>query len=268
MIDPVLANCRVVRVLRQQPQAAWRCLGFPPAGAGPMFFQPWREVLPNIFQLEAINLPGRELRLNEAVPDRIDALVAEIVVVLTASFRQDPRPVLMFGHSFGGLVAFEVIRLLNQQGYRHPIALCVSAHCGPMYRTPVGALHRLDDQALIEELQRFDGVPAKLRSNEEYLAFCLPAIRADLRLDYQASLRMDCCLHQPLLVMAGNDDYVAPPELMYGWLNMTSGKSRFISWSGQHFYLRGQLPTLIDRLTDFAREQWLLPSSELSQKTI
>ena len=253
---PAAENSRVLRVLRQQSQAPWRFLGFPPAGAGPMFFHAWRDSLPDVFQLEAINLPGRELRLNEALPSKIDALVADLVPVISRSFQHDPRPILMFGHSFGGLVAYEVIRLLNQQGWEYPIALCISAHCGPMHRTPVGALHQLDDTALIAELQRFDGLPAEFLSNNEYLSLYLPIIRADLCLDYLAPLRMDCRLHQPLLAMAGENDHVAPPELMRGWRHMSSGKSRFISWPGHHFYLRAQLAALTESLSAFAGELW------------
>lgn len=263
---PTVANSRVVRVLRQQTQAAWRFLGFPPAGGGPMFFQPWCSALHVQFQLEAVNLPGRELRLEETLPPSVALLAAELVPLIAASFLHDPRPLLLFGHSFGGLLAYETVRLLNHLGVRHPLALCISAHCAPMHRTPVGALHLLDDRGLITELRRFDGVPMELLDNAEYLAFWLPLIRADLQLDYQATLRQDCSLCQPLLVMGGADDHVAPPELMHGWLQMSSANSAFLSWPGHHFYLRGQLRALSARLHAFAAELWPpAPRNEMSR---
>ncbi|MEL4889239.1 alpha/beta fold hydrolase [Pectobacterium betavasculorum] len=244
--------CYSLRVLRRAPEADWRCLGFPPAGAGPMFFQSWRDVLSERFQLEAINLPGREMRMTEPMPQTMGALVEEVFARIVESLEPDPRPVLMFGHSFGGLLAYEVLRLFSERGVRHPVAFCVSAHCAPMFRTPVGALHRLDDDSLVSVLQRFDGVPQELRDNKEFLAMCLPVIRGDLQLDYASPLRTNNKIDQPILIVAGRDDHVAPLEFMRGWESMTSGHRQFISFPGHHFYLLAQLKSVMAELERFS----------------
>src|SRR5262249_15041528 len=60
--------------------------------------------------MHAIQTPGRENRAGEPVadrfPDLVDALVAELVPLID-------RPYVFWGHSFGGIVAYEVLRRLQ-----------------------------------------------------------------------------------------------------------------------------------------------------------
>ena len=253
---PTVVYNHVLWVLRKQTQAAWGSLGWPPAGAGSIFFQPGRSALSTLIQLETVNLSGCELRLNELLQPNVALLTTELALLVPAPFLYDLRPLLLLGHSFDGLLAYETVCLLNQLDACHPLALCISAHCAPMHRTPVEALHLFDDTTLIAGLNRFNGVPKESGTNAEHLAFCLPVIRADLQLDYQVMLRQDCSLHQSLLMMIVADDYVASPELMRDWLQMNSAKSAFLSWSRRHFYLHEQLVALCVRLHAFAGELW------------
>lgn len=251
-VKPQTQSCHVRRVLRSAPEAEWRCLAFAPAGAGPMFFHSWRDCLSARFQLEAINLPGREMRMKEPMPQQMAVLVEEISAAIATSLEHDPRPILLFGHSFGGLLAYEVLCLFAEKGITHPFALCVSAHCAPMHRTPVGALHTFDDHTLIAALQRFDGVPQELIDNKEFLSMCLPVIRGDLQLDYASPRRAECSTDQPILILTGQDDHVAPLELMQGWKKMTRGESQLMIFPGHHFYLRTQLKRVVAELEIFS----------------
>ncbi len=56
--------------------------------------------------------PGRENRTTEPVVESIDELVDQIVPHLLPLF---DRPVVIWGHSFGGIVAWEVIRRLRDE---------------------------------------------------------------------------------------------------------------------------------------------------------
>ena len=114
----------VVRSGRGEPRL--RLLCFPYAGGGASSFRGWADQLPAHVEVCALQLPGRETRLKEQplarLPDLIAALVAE-----TRAYRQCAYA--FFGHSLGGLIAFELTRALRRRGERLPLQLFVSA-CG------------------------------------------------------------------------------------------------------------------------------------------
>lgn len=94
---------------------------FPGAGAGPGSVGGWRTLLPIRWRLHAVCFPGRGTRFGEPVGSDptplIDEAVAAILDRVTA-------PILLFGHSLGGLWAREAADRLD------PVAL-VTAGCYP-----------------------------------------------------------------------------------------------------------------------------------------
>lgn len=111
---------------RRRPRL--RLLCFPHAGGSARFFYPWLRELPVAIELLAVQYPGRDDRLDEPVLDRMDLLtdplteaVAEVADV----------PLVLFGHSMGASVAFEVARRLDSRSPDLVRHLFVSARPPP-----------------------------------------------------------------------------------------------------------------------------------------
>lgn len=239
----------VLIVLRKNEHSKVRLIGFTPAGAGPQFYRQWKQNLPDHYQLEAITLAGREQRITAPLASSMDEVVAQVVSALCNSMEYDSRPMVFFGHSFGALVAFNVCHHLKHG--EQPIALVVSAHCGPMHKTPIGEIHRLTDQAFIEQLQTFDGLPSEVLSSPQYIDLVLPVIRSDLAIDYGTDMIDKPQLELPLLILSANQDHVAPPEMMDDWRAITSAASEHVQFEGGHFYIREQLNHVVEQLDTF-----------------
>lgn len=79
-----------------------RLLCFPHAGGSARVFDKWPERLPWSVQVCAIQLPGREMRLNEPPITRMTHLLEEFAKVLLPWI---DRPVALFGHSLGAKIA-------------------------------------------------------------------------------------------------------------------------------------------------------------------
>src|SRR3954471_165510 len=105
---PVTRRAGAVRIRRARPDAAVRLVCFPHAGGTASFFRQWSELVPEAVEVVALQYPGREDRLAEPLVPTMDELadqLAEDVASLAG-------PTVLFGHSLGASVAYEVARRL------------------------------------------------------------------------------------------------------------------------------------------------------------
>src|SRR6185437_14927625 len=104
--------------------ASLRLFCFPHAGGGAAIYRTWSGAFPSSVEVCPVLLPGREARLREpayfSVFPLIDTLVPAIIPFLD-------MPFVLFGHSMGALIAFELVRELRRRRHRLPECLFVSA---------------------------------------------------------------------------------------------------------------------------------------------
>jgi surfactin synthase thioesterase subunit len=115
-------------LLRAQENPSARLICFPHAGGSASAFHAW--VLPDEFEVWAVQPPGRGPRFAEQEISVLDLLRDEIIEALRPTI-DNGVPFVFFGHSFGSLVAFEVARALSDRSLTLPMALLVSASPAP-----------------------------------------------------------------------------------------------------------------------------------------
>jgi surfactin synthase thioesterase subunit len=99
----------------------------PQAGSGCGVFRSWQELHGDL-TVVGVQLPGRENRFTDPPPDSFADAVAEIVTALVATVPAG-LPIVLFGHSLGGLLGYEVARALPDT--HTPEALVVAASRPP-----------------------------------------------------------------------------------------------------------------------------------------
>src|SRR4051812_48826937 len=99
----------------------------PHAGAGASAYASWRHLLPADVLLHSVQLPGREDRLGEPLPADLGAVADRVAPCLDRQTRS--RPLVLFGHSMGGLLAYALAQRLEEAG--RPVAHVVVSGCLP-----------------------------------------------------------------------------------------------------------------------------------------
>lgn len=223
-------------VHRPGVSARIRLFCFSYAGGNAVSFMEWQpSMLPGVLVC-AIQLPGRGARYHESPRTDLQPLVGELAGVLGGL---SDLPCAFFGHSLGGLLAFELARHLERNGLMRPRHLFVSGCHAPRYRTPL-ELHLLDDDGLIEAVKGYRGTPPEVLANRELMELVLPTIRADFALVGGYRYQEGRLLSMPLTVMAGREDSFDSALQVEGWEH-ESGKGCSIHWfDGDHFFLRSQ----------------------------
>jgi medium-chain acyl-[acyl-carrier-protein] hydrolase len=219
-----------------RPQARVRLLCLPGAGAAPAMFRSWSEHLSDEVEVCAVQLPGRGARLREAPYTTMAPLAdtrAEVV-------RAEPRlPTVVFGHSLGSLVGFELAHRLCEAPEYAPLALVAAAHRAPRLGSAGLPGHLLPARQLLEGLNALGGMPQEVLARPEMLELALPSIRADFELDYTYRYRERPPLPIPVSVFGGAGDQIATESELAAWGEHTTAGFRLRVLPGDHFFLTG-----------------------------
>ncbi|MFF4942681.1 thioesterase II family protein [Streptomyces rubiginosohelvolus] len=78
-----------------------------------------------------MQLPGHGERIGEPPRHRWDDLLADVRTRLADLTSPPDRPIALFGHSLGALLAFECARILVSEHGVQPVRLLVSGHRAP-----------------------------------------------------------------------------------------------------------------------------------------
>lgn len=214
-----------------RPQA--RILCFPHAGAGPSAFHAWLPQLAPSVGLFAAQLPGRQTRIAEAPLTDFDRVMDGV----TEAFSQLlDRPYVVFGHSLGGLFAFEFARRVVARSWPRPRHVFVSAIGPPERPLSRPSVATMSDDAFVAAVLSLNGTEPGLFTDPEMRALMLPPLRADFLVHESYAYRPTLPLDVPLSVLYGLQDTGTTPEVLAGWSAQTTAGFDLRGFPGDHFF--------------------------------
>lgn len=224
-----------VRAARQAPSSGTRLIFLPHAGGSASFYLPIARALAPVAHVLAVQYPGRQDRLAERCIDDMGELADRVFAELKP---WADRPLALFGHSMGAVVAFEVARRFAREGAAGiPCHLFVSGRNAPS-REPEAL--PLDDEGILAELQRLNGTDPQLLQDPEIRRMVLPALRGDYRAlsgyTYSRGPGPGPELTCPVTVIVGAGDPRVVTDGAKAWREHTSGTFDFHIFPGDHFY--------------------------------
>ncbi|WP_432076704.1 thioesterase II family protein [Streptomyces wuyuanensis] len=236
--DRPVAGASWIRRTRRCRDARIRLLCLPHAGGTASFHNSWASWLPDGTDLLSVQYPGRQDRISEPCASRMEDLAPQVVQALQPHLDDDSTLVL-FGHSMGAWVAFEVARLLEMSFARRPAGLIVSAQIPP-HLPPEREWPGESDEELIAELRRTGGTYTDPMLQPGLRELVLPAVRADFRLVREYSPQPLRRISVPITAFGGVDDEGVPWTRVAKWRDATTGTFNSHTFRGGHFYLLEQ----------------------------
>ncbi|MER6050165.1 thioesterase II family protein [Streptomyces sp. NPDC020883] len=243
--DPRLLSDLWLRRYRPRAAPAVRLVCFPHAGGSATSFLPFVQTLPDQVEVLAVQYPGRQDRRGEPLIGTIEGLVEPLAEVLAT---HSDRPLVLFGHSMGATVAYEVARVLQQRGAA-PAGLVVSGRRAPIVNRPM-TVHLYDDDRLLAELRSLEGTDESLLNDPELLQLVLPAIRNDYRAVGTYTHRPGAPLASALTVFTGADDPNVTATEAAAWQAVAEAGAQVRTFPGGHFFLYQQVAEVCGALMD------------------
>ncbi|MBB4889662.1 surfactin synthase thioesterase subunit [Streptomyces netropsis] len=223
------------------------CLGF--CGGGTAAYHKWAAAMPAATDLLAVCYPGREGRFVEDFADSWGALAEDATAAVRAATAAG-GPYVLFGHSMGGWMAFDVTCRLAAAGDPAPEALVVSSCNAPdrgltaRDRFPA---QRDGDGELLTWMSTHGLLPAHVLGDEDLTEMAVELMRADIRVRDTFTYG-GAKVTVPLQVFSGADDPVVGDDAGTRWGGLTTAAHRHDVLPGGHFYTPEVWRTLPDRI--------------------
>ncbi|MFJ8959781.1 thioesterase II family protein [Lentzea sp. NPDC102401] len=222
-------------------RAKARLLCLPPGGGSAQLYQRWPASLGPDVEVVAVELPGRGSRSLQPLMTDMASLVSTLV---TETAGLDDLPLVVFGHSMGGLVGWELCRRLP----RPPQGLVVAAAAAPTRLHSPRWRSETTDDGLRELITRSEGLPGQAPLDPLFLEYFLPVLRADLTLANTFEPEPLRPLRCPLRVYRGSADPLVGEEEADAWLAETEGDARVHVFDGGHFFPRDNPRVMLAQL--------------------
>lgn len=224
-----------------QDQTVLLCVPF--AGAGPSFFHPWRALAGDRWRVTAVELPGREKRLMEEPYRNVVRAARESVDAVIADIGAGTRTVL-FGHSLGAVLAYELVHLLTARGV--PVErLIVSGSPGPWTQRERRATG-LPDEEFLERVEEFAGFRHEALYHPEMRELILPVLQADCEMHENYVPSTDEPVSIPICSLRGDSDGLVSAEQAQEWVKATTAGFTYGELPGDHMYLVDRAQELLE----------------------
>lgn len=217
---------------------------FPYAGGSAALYMKWNSFLHPSIHIVPIELAGRGKRYSEPFYSDIEQAVHDIYAKIKDEL--DELPYALFGHSMGGLLAFEIAHKIRLQGHSAPKIIFLSGK-NPPHRQNHRDIHHLPNEELIKEIFEMGGTPKEILQHNELVEMLIPILRADFTLveNYRYSKReeiLDC----DLVVMNGRQDKLTQDSDMKEWSRYTKREMRTYHIDGGHFFINEHLESVVN----------------------
>jgi surfactin synthase thioesterase subunit len=209
------------------PNAEYRMFCFPFAGGSAAFYYEWGPLFGPSTEVVPVQLPGRGRLADLPHAQDIRPLASAVADAIATT----DLPVVLFGHSMGAIIAFEVACLLPD--VHHLVVTGRPAPHIPRPTTPVSSLSRTE---LVAVLRDYGATPEEVLADAELLDLVLPTIRADFTMiesyRYSPSPPLSCAL----TAIGGLTDPGVSPDDIRAWSRYTTGPFTTHFLPGGHFF--------------------------------
>ncbi len=228
------------------PSTNLKIIAIPFAGGNKYSFNKIEQHISSSFEWITLELPGRGDRIEEPLLDNISDMVDDLYLNLP-KYNSEEKYVI-FGHSMGCLLGYELIKKIRKNNLQLPICIFFSGKGAPKYTHLEKKISALPKELFWEEVRKFGGMPEEFFSIKDLMEVFYPILKNDFRaIENYSYSKMKRPFTIPMNIMMGEDeigedevDYKTSMKEIKGWANETDAICNFEIVQGNHFFIQEQ----------------------------
>lgn len=206
----------------------------PYAGGSAAIYNSWKNICESI-EVQPIELSGRGARHSEPLYNNLGEAVEDIYNTIVK--KAGDSEFLIYGHSMGALLAYEVYNKLFERNNRLPTHLYVSGRQAPHSRRKKRSIHNLPYEEFKQSVMELGGTPPEFFDIPELSNLFIPILRSDFKIcetyQYEEKRNKIQC---PITVLSGLRDDINIEEIE-AWKEHTKGSVNVKLFDGGHFFI-------------------------------
>ena len=216
----------------------------PYAGGSAHAFVRLVDALPTHIDARPLDYPGHGRRLGEPLARSI-AETAAYLADTSLDFENPAIPYVLYGHSMGALVAYELCRLITERRGTLPALLIAAAHRAPHLPSRTAPVHAFPEAGFLDEIYRLDPGARHALESPELRAIMLPILRNDFRACETYDTGQPRMLCVPLAIYSGLSDEEITRDESLAWQEHFDATCTQRFLPGGHFFLKTHVRELV-----------------------
>lgn len=196
-----------------------------------------KTILPQNIELKPLELAGRGRRMSEKFYISIKEATNDLMGIFRN--RDKEKPYVIYAHSMGTVIAYELVKAIKQEGLLEPIYLFLSGRQPPHYIYNRKYIHDLPDDEFIEDIEELGGDVKKIFDDEEMKRVFLPILRNDYKIieEYRFNGEYEKIKGDIVIFYSDNDLLVNDMNSLQEWSRYTDGNLESHEFEGGHFFI-------------------------------
>lgn len=208
------------------------CLPF--AGGNKYSYRSYEKYCPSYLRLVTLEYPGRGSKLEKDLVTDLEALVDNLYDEIRNRLTDNYS---IYGHSLGGQIANLLTQRIYQNKNMLPRHVFITGCKGPStLHKREKILHTLAREEFIKELEVLNGIPKDLLSNEDFMNYTLPILRADFSMLEKYVYRTPAPSNVNYTIITGTSEDMTTEDI-HEWRKETTGTIDFKKLPGDHFFI-------------------------------
>lgn len=233
-----------------KPNASLRLICFSYAGGSSATYMSWQNDLNPEVELAVVQLPGRGVRFSEPPYKTMTEIVAALFIALK---QLSNKPFILYGHSMGARVAYELTLMLARFHCNLPVHFIASGSPAPyIARTKEQTFH-LPDNEFIAKVAALNGTPPDILANDEIIQLMLPALRADFEIIETYCNKSKFLISTKVSALAGNQEEIEVADIE-AWFTLFEMHTQIYWISGDHFFVEKNKADVLKIVNNIIKE--------------
>lgn len=227
----------------------------PYAGGSSNIYSGWGKCLNHSIEIHPIELAGRGKRYTDYLYDNIEQATDDVYEIVEGNIGDSSFDYAIFGHSLGGLIAYELIHRIKLKAKRQPVHVFFSGAKAPHFNKEKDKTYDLPNEEFKQKVSELGGTPREVLENDELLSVFLPILRADFKINetyeyVERQDKIDC----DITVLSGKKDDIKLNEIVE-WRKHTAGKCNIYMLEGDHFFINTHSDDVIKIINNTLAEE-------------